>query len=489
MTLPGEEIRQSRIKKLQTLSSYHKEAYPARVSFPCIDIRMLRQGFNKRARTGRPVGVAGRIMARREHGRSLFINIVDGSGVFQLFCAQDRLGENEYRILRKIIDVGDFIAVSGKPFYTKRKEPTIDVSRWEMLAKSLRPLPEKWHGLSDVEERFRRRYLDVLMNDEARERFMMRSRIIKAIRLFFDTEGFLEVETPMLHPIAGGALARPFATHHNALDIDLYLRIAPELYLKELLIGGFARIYELGKSFRNEGIDHNHNPEFTTIEWYAAYWDREDIIACVERFFHRLTKSLKLRKIVFQQATITLPKKFLRLPFNEALKRYALILDYAKETRDSLALKARQFGIDSDMSAAKGKIADEIYKKVCRPKIQQPTFITDHPIDISPLAKKNPNDPTKVMRFQLVVGGLEIVNGFSELNDPLDQRARFEEQERLRTGGDSESHPVDESFIEALEYGMPPAAGAAIGIDRLVMLLTDTDNIKEVIFFPTLRPR
>jgi len=489
MTLPGEEIRQLRIKKLKALFSYNKEAYPARSSFSLLDIKKLQQEFYQRMRSGRSVGVAGRIMARREHGRSMFINIFDGSGEFQLFCAQDRLGVNAYKALRETIDIGDFIAVFGKPFYTKRKEPTINVSRWEMLAKSLRPLPEKWHGLVDVEERFRRRYLDVLMNKEVHERFVMRSRIMKAIRSFFDEEGFLEVETPMLHPIAGGALARPFATHHNALDSNLYLRIAPELYLKELLVGGFAKIYELGKSFRNEGIDHSHNPEFTTIEWYAAYWNREDMMKCVEHFFRRLMKSLKVRKIIFQKTAITFPKQFPRLPFDEALKRYALIVNYTKETRDSLVLKARQFGIDPDPSASKGKIADEIYRKVCRPKIQQPAFIIDHPLDISPLAKKHPDDPTKVLRFQLIVGGLEIVNGFSELNDPLDQRTRFEEQERLRAGGDSESHPTDESFIEALEYGMPPAAGAAIGIDRLTMLLTNTNNIKEVILFPTLRPR
>ena len=489
MPAPGEEIRQLRVKKLEALSRYNKAAYPARSSFVLMLIETLNQEFGKRMRARRQVGMAGRIMARREHGRSMFVNIFDGSGTFQLFFAQDRLGEDEYQKMREVIDIGDFIAVFGKPFYTKRKEPTLEVSRWEMLAKSLRPLPEKWHGLSDVEERFRRRYLDLLMNAEVCARFLMRSRIIKAVRSFFDGEEFIEVETPMLHPIAGGALARPFLTHHNALDIDLYLRIAPELYLKKLLIGGFSKVYEIGKDFRNEGIDPTHNPEFTEIEWYAAYWDCEDMMVSVERFFHYILKMLKLRKVVFQETTIVFPKKFSRLSFTEALKRYALIVDYDKETRDSLALKARQLGIDPDSSVSKGKIADEIYKKVCRPKIQQPTFITDHPIDISPLAKKNPDDPAKALRFQLIAGGLEIANGFSELNDPLDQRARFEEQERLLAGGDSESHPVDESFIEALEHGMPPAAGAGIGIDRLIMLLTNTNNIKEVIFFPTMRPR
>ncbi len=293
----------------------------------------------------------------------------------------------------------------------------------------------------------------------------------------------------MLHHIAGGALARPFLTHHNSLSTDLYLRIAPELYLKELLVGGFPKIYELGKSFRNEGIDHSHNPEFTTVEWYAAYWDREDAMVSVERLFRWILKALKLRRVVFQDTAITFPTKFFRLSFDEALRRYALVVDYDKETRDSLALKARQLGIDPGTAASKGNIADEIFKKVCRTKIQQPTFIIDHPLDISPLAKKNPDNPAKVLRFQLIIGGLEIANGFSELNDPLDQRARFKAQERLRTEGNSVPHPLDEDFLEALEYGMPPAAGVGIGIDRLVMLLTNTDNIKEVIFFPTLRPR
>src|SRR3989338_187733 len=489
MPAPSDEIRQFRIKKLETLAWHNKAAYPARASFPLIPIETLKQEFRKRIRTRRPTGIAGRIMARREHGRSMFVNIFDGWGIFQLFFAKDRLGEDEYNTMREAIDIGDFIAILGKPFYTKRKEPTIEVSCWEMLAKSLRPLPEKWHGLSDVEERFRRRYLDVLMNGETRARFLARARIIKAVRSFFDEDEFVEIETPMLHHIAGGALARPFLTHHNSLSTDLYLRIAPELYLKELLVGGFPKIYELGKSFRNEGIDHSHNPEFTTVEWYAAYWDREDAMVSVERLFRWILKALKLRRVVFQDTAITFPTKFFRLSFDEALRRYALVVDYNKEPRDSLALKARQLGIDPGTAASKGNIADEIFKKVCRTKIQQPTFIIDHPLDISPLAKKNPDNPAKVLRFQLIIGGLEIANGFSELNDPLDQRARFKAQERLRTEGNSVPHPLDEDFLEALEYGMTPAAGVGIGIDRLVMLLTNTDNIKEVIFFPTLRPR
>lgn len=293
----------------------------------------------------------------------------------------------------------------------------------------------------------------------------------------------------MLHPIAGGALARPFATHLNVLDIDLYLRIAPELYLKRLLVGGYERVYELGKSFRNEGIDHTHNPEFTTIEWYAAYWDEEGMMKSVEGCLAFVLKAvLKKSSIHFDGHDISFPKAFQRITFTDLLKRHALIVDYARETRDSLATRARQFGIDVSSYESKGKIADEIFKKVCRSHLTQPTFVMNHPLDISPLAKRAEH-PQEVRRFQLVVGGFELVNGFAELNDPEDQRARFEEQEGGRRKGDSELHQMDKDFVEALEYGMPPAAGCAISIDRLTMLLTDTTNIREVLFSPTMRPK
>lgn len=485
----GEEIRNIRIQKLEVLKKAGVDSYPENASFVIVSIASVVSRFSAAARTRRAVGIGGRVIARREHGKSAFFDIFDGSGKLQIFLAVNTMGAKAYQQCLENVDVGDFIAFWGKPFYTKRKEPTIEAAKWQMLTKSLRPLPEKWHGLSDVEERFRKRYLDILMNPEVRERFLLRSRLVSAIRSFFDQEGFLEVETPMLHSIAGGALARPFQTHHNALNQNFYLRIAPELYLKELLVGGIPKVYELGKNFRNEGIDHTHNPEFTTVEWYAAYWDRETMMQCIEQCFYALLKTFHLKKITHQEHIVVFPKSFVRLTFKEVLRRHALIVDYDRETRDSLVLHARRFGIEPKIHESKGKIADEIFKKVCRPKLIQPTFVMDHPLDISPLAKKNIEHPQTVLRFQLFIAGFELANGFAELNDPLDQRERFMEQEAMRKEGEFESHPIDESFVEALEYGMPPAAGAAIGIDRLVMLLTSTDNIKEVILFPTLRSK
>jgi lysyl-tRNA synthetase class 2 len=386
--------------------------------------------------------------------------------------------------------MGDFISAEGVLFETNRGEKTLEVTQWAMLGKSLLPLPEKWHGLQDVEERFRKRYLDLIMNEEVRERFRMRSAIITCIRKFHEKNGFLEVETPTFHAIPGGTLAKPFVTHHNALHVDLYLRIAPELYLKRLLVGGFERIYEIGKSFRNEGIDATHNPEFTMLECYAAYWDEEDMMAFVEDLFCSLVKEFfKGSKIEHDGKQIIFKKPFARITFKDLLARYALIPDYEAETRDSLAMRARQLGVEAPPHESKGKIADEIYKKICRPYLVQPTFLVHHPADISPLSKKWEDHPSEVRRFQLVANGLELTNAFAELNDPIDQRERFEEQEHGREGGDEEAHRFDEEFIEALEHGMPPAAGLGIGIDRLIMFLTNQKNIREVVLFPTMRPK
>lgn len=485
----GDAIRDVRIKKLEALRAKGIDPYPVGASFAIVRAADVLKKFKVLSKGKKHVGIAGRVMAKRQHGGSMFLDIKDGSGKLQAFLGKDKLPEGVFDFIVETLDVGDICAVEGKPFYTKREEPTIEVAQWEMLSKSLRPLPEKWHGLSDVEERFRRRYVDLVMNDDVRERFLARSRIIQSIRAFFDKEGFFEVETPMLHPIPGGALAKPFMTHHNALDSDLYLRIAPELYLKRLLVGGIDRVYEIGKSFRNEGIDPRHNPEFTTIEWYAAYWDEEVMMKCVEKYFSSLPKVLGKKTISYNGADISFDTPFPRVTFRELLRKYAGIVDYEKESRDNLVLRARQLGIDPEPHEPKGKIADEIYKKVCRPKMIQPIFLTNHPLDISPLAKKYIDRPNEVRRFQLIVGGLEVVNAFAELNDPIDQKERFMGQETMRVAGELESHPLDEDFIEALEYAMPPAAGAAIGIDRLVMLLTDTESIKEVILFPTLKPR
>ena len=482
-----DEIRNERIKKRAILVEKGIDPYPSKTERTHTITDVVKK-FSAATRLKKGVAVAGRVMAKREHGGSMFLDLRDGTGSIQIFFKEDMLGES-YALASDTLDIGDFIEVSGKPFQTNRGEKTIEAGSWRMLAKSLRPLPEKWHGLQDVEERFRKRYLDLLMNEDVRKRFLLRSLVVRSIRNFFDGENFLEVETPFLHPIAGGALAKPFITHHHALDQDLYLRIAPELYLKRLLVGGFDRVYELGKSFRNEGIDMSHNPEFTSIEWYAAYWDENQMMECVERGMRSVLGGVGLEgEVFFDGKQIIFDNNFIRIEFKDVLKRYALIADYDRETQGSLSTRARQLGIDASPHASKGKIADEIYKKVCRPYLIQPTFITHHPLDISPLAKQS-EKPDEVRRFQLIVGGLEIVNAFAELNDPLDQKIRLQEQVKMKERGEEESHPLDEDFVEALEYGMPPASGAAIGIDRLVMLLTDTKNIKEVILFPTMRSK
>lgn len=482
-----DDIRRERLKKLERYEAAGGDAYPATVrrSFFIGDAV---EKFAVLVKSKKRISVAGRLRAWREHGGATFGDLQDGSGSIQIYFSRDELGR-EYDLALEIVDIGDFLEASGTPFKTKRGEPTLKVREWRIISKALLPLPEKWHGLKDVEERFRKRYLDLLMNPAVRERFFLRSRIVTAIREFFDREDFVEVETPMLQSIPGGALAKPFKTRHNALSIDLYLRIAPELYLKELLVGGMEKVYELGKSFRNEGIDATHNPEFTTIEWYAAYWDEEEMMAFTERCFAALLKSLRVRKFSFDGKAITFPKKFPRIAFTDILKRHALIVDYERETRDSIAQRARQFGIEAGPHESKGKIADEIYKKICRPHLVNPTFVIHHPVEISPLAKRTSESASIVRRLQLIIGGLEVVNAYAELNDPRDQLSRFEEQAKARAGGEEETHPVDRDFVEALEYGMPPAAGAAIGIDRLVMLLTDTKNIREVVLFPTLKPR
>jgi len=484
-----DEIRNVRIKKLKKLRESGIDPFPSDTE-ASKSVKELILSFGASKKQKRDQIVAGRIMAIREHGGSLFFDLYDGTGSMQMYLKKDDVGDESYSLFKETIDVGDFCEVRGSPFVTKKKEKSLLVSSWRILAKSLRPLPEKWHGLQDVEERFRKRYLDLLMNKEVRERFKVRSEIIKFIRKYLDKEGFIEVETPILQNIAGGALARPFVTHHNALDIDLYLRIAPEIYLKKLLIGGFPKVYEIGRSFRNEGIDATHNPEFTTIEVYEAYADASTHREFIEAFLRSLVKAVfKKSAISYQGDIISFTKKFNTVSFIEVLKRHASIPDYEGMSTEDLLLRAKQFGIEVEHNASKDKVADEIFKKICRPKFIQPTFVIHHPVGISPLAKKLSRNADYVDRYQLIVGGLEIANGFSELNDSIEQRSRFEEQQRRREQGDEEATQLDEEFIEALEYGMPPAAGLGIGIDRLVMLLTDTKNIREVVFFPTMRPK
>lgn len=483
-----DNIREERIKKLARLKEAGIEPFPIHVSRD-FEISQAIRDFSKLCRRKKPLYLAGRILAIRSHGAAIFCDFSDGTNTFQALLRKNILGDELFALFNDTVDTGDFIELKGKLFLTKKKEKTIEVSAWRMLAKSLRPLPEKWHGLSDVEERFRKRYLDVLMNEGIKNRFILRSQMISEIRNFLDENNYLEVETPILHPLAGGANAEPFLTHHNALDIDLYLRIAPELYLKRLLIGGFSKIYEIGRLFRNEGIDATHNPEFTELELYEAYQDSAGLRDFIELLIKKIIKKfLSKRTIEYDGHKIEFSRKFNVIAFYDILARHALVMNLESISQDELTLKAKQFGIDVGQNESKWKIADHIFKKICRPKIIQPTFIINYPLESSPLAKQVPKK-SLLDRFQLIVGGLEIAHGFSELNDPIEQAVRFAVQEKMTAKGDKEANPADADFIEAMEYGMPPAAGVGIGIDRLAMLLTDTHNIKEIILFPTMRPK
>jgi len=490
-----EEIRIERLKKLELLKEKGMNPYPIATK-RTMSVGDALASFTELSQAEKKLTLAGRVMAIRGQGALIFFNIQDGESSIQGFLKKDEVKDDLLALFQDAVDLGDFIEVTGTLFVTKREEKTILVKGWNMLAKSLRPLPDKWHGLQDVEERFRKRYLDLLMSAEVRERFMLRSRIITEIRTFLNDADYMEVETPLLQSLAGGALAEPFNTHHNALDIDLCLRIAPELYLKKLLVGGYPRVYELGRNFRNEGIDATHNPEFTMLEFYAAYETAETQMAFVEKMLKaivkRVIKGTKVLAGLPAQAgddTIDFSKKFTVVSFLDLFKRYASIESPETMSRDDWKLAAERFGVRVENHDSVEKIMDNVYKKACRPKIVQPTFIIDYPAGFSPFAKKQEVNPSLIDRFQLVVGGIEMVNAFSELNDPLDQRARYEEQDKKKKGGEGDVSPSDEDYLEAIEHGLPPAGGVGIGIDRVVMLLTNTRNIREVVLFPTMRPK
>ncbi len=433
------------------------------------------------------VKVAGRIMAKRGHGKASFCHIQDASGLIQAYVKVDNVGEEAYSNFEKY-DIGDFIGVEGKVFKTQRGEISISAVNITLLSKSLRPLPEKWHGLKDVELRYRQRYVDLIVNPDVKEVFTKRSKIIKSIRKLLDEKGFLEVETPMMHPIAGGASAKPFITHHNALDMDLYLRIAPELYLKRLLVGGFDKVYEINRSFRNEGISTRHNPEFTMIELYQAYADYEDMMDLTEQIFANAAQEvLGTTVITYQGETIDLSPAWTRITMLDAIKKYTEV-DFSQiDSNEEARAKAKELGLSVDPKAKKGNIINEVFENFVEPKLIQPTFITDYPKEISPLAKQKADDPQYTDRFELFIFAREMANAFSELNDPIDQKERFMNQVEQRESGDDEAHMMDEDYINALEYGMPPAGGLGIGVDRLVMLLTDSASIRDVILFPHMR--
>lgn len=484
-----EEIRNERINKLNILKDAGVNPYPIEANKD-YSIAEVIDDFSKLSKKKKPFFMAGRIMTVRGHGGSTFFDFLDDGVKMQAYLKKDEIGDDLYGLFIDTVDIGDFVELKGTLFKTKKNEKTLKVSGWKMLSKSVRPLPDKWHGLSDVEERFRKRYLDLLMSLDVRNRFIVRSKIISEIRNLLNKEGYLEVETPILQPLAGGATAEPFITHHNALDIDLYLRIAPELYLKKLLVGGFSKVYEIGRNFRNEGISPTHNPEFTMLEFYEAYSSAEAQRAFIEKMFRALVKNIfKKSSILYGGSTIDFSKKFSVISYFDLLKKYTLIVNPSSMSLSDVALKAKQFGITVENHEAKEKIIDNIYKKICRPKLIQPTFIIDYPAEFSPFAKKKIDDPLFIDRFQLVVGGIEMVNAFSELNDPFDQKERFLEQDRKRKEGEAEVSPSDEGYLEAMEYGMPPSGGVGVGIDRLVMLFSDVQNIKEVILFPTMKPK
>lgn len=495
------EIKKARLLKLEESKKIGVNLYPekskrtARVSDLVID-------FAKWEKSAKIVSICGRVMALRGHGAIFFGDIQDESGKIQFFFAKNRMAD--FSFFEKNLDIGDFLEVSGKVFKTKAGEKTIEVKKARIIAKSLLPLPEKWHGLQDIEERFRKRYLDLLINPESRLKFEIRFSLIREIRNFLDDNGFLEVETPILQPIPGGATARPFKTHLNALDMDLYLRVAPELYLKRLLIGGFEKIYEIGRCFRNEGMDASHNPDFTMLEFYWAYQNYENLMKFTEKIFQYLIRkikpvafkiqNLKIKnqngnskfKIIYQGNLLNFKPPYPRIKFVKLLKDRAGI-DWEKSDYHSLLEVAKSLKLETKDLKTKAEAADEIFKKIIRPKIIQPTFIINHPEELSPLAKQNEKNPGMVSRFQLVVAGMEIINAFSELNDPLEQARRFKEQEKARAVGSAEAQRYDADFIEAMEYGMPPAAGLGMGIDRLALLFTDSHNVREVILFPTMR--
>jgi lysyl-tRNA synthetase class 2 len=424
----------------------------------------------------------------RHHGKTCFAHLMDHTGRLQLYARADQLGE-DYPLFTEL-DLGDFIGVTGEMMRTRTGELTLAVQAFTFLAKSLRPLPEKWHGLKDVETRYRQRYVDLVVNPDSRRIFLLRSRIIQSIRAFRDARGFVEVETPMMQPIPGGAIARPFKTHHNALDMDLYLRIAPELYLKRLVVGGFERVYEISRVFRNEGVSTRHNPEFTILEFYQAYADYTDLMALTEALFAELAQSLLgTLTLTWGEHTVDLTPPWRRLPFFEALSQGLDVTVTPETDVATLARAATARGLTGvDGQGPADKIWKDVFDELIEPMLVQPTFVTDFPIELSPLAKRKRGAPHLVDRFEGYIGCRELVNAYSELNDPIDQLGRFREQAALAARGDDEAHWLDEDYVRALEYGMPPTAGEGIGIDRLVMLFADQPSIREVILFPHLRP-
>lgn len=483
-----DQIRKNRLEKVEKLQHLGFNPYPASVKRSHVIDRALAD-FSKLSREEKEVSLTGRILSVRQHGGSAFLDIQDGTGRIQIFVRRDTLGPKLYEFFEEYIDLGDFIQVTGVLFKTKAGEKTLKAYDLEIAAKSLFPPPSEWYGLKDPEARYRQRYLDILLNPETRRTFEIRSQVVTEIRSFLDKKGFLEVETPILQPQYGGAKAKPFKTHLNALDLDLFLRISPELYLKRLLIAGFDKVYELARNFRNEGIDRSHNPEFTMLEFYWAYADYKDLMKLCEEMFGSLIKSIH-GKLSFEYdgRKIDFKAPWPRVDFQQLIHEETGI-DLSEVNEKTLAKKAQELAVEVPKGVTKAEIADLIYKKYCRPKIWEPTFIIHHPVGSFPLAKESSKVPNCTENLQLVVAGWELVNAFSEQNNPVRQREVFEAQEKIFEAGFEEAQRMDEDFLTALEYGLPPAAGLGLGIDRLVALIANAHSLREVILFPITRPK
>lgn len=484
--LSSSQEHELRLEKVTRMRQQGLEPWPAvkMVNATCIEVLTE---FDE-TKESREYEIAGRVVALREHGKTAFAQLQDRSGRVQVYIRQDVIGEDNFKNFKTFIDIGDTLWVRGKSFKTHTGEVTVRVEELVLQSKCLHPLPEKFHGIADIEIKYRQRYLDLISDLESRTRFMNRFKIIKLMRDFFSKQDFLEVETPMLHPIPGGAAARPFVTKHNALNTDLYLRIAPELYLKRLVIGGFERVFEINRNFRNEGVSTRHNPEFTMVEFYIAYKDYHYLMNFIETMFMEIAKEINgSSKVQFGSHEIDFTAPFRRLSMKNAVKEYGKLSDEdlsdknIDETMNRLHVKCET------KDASWGQKLNVLFEEVAESHLIQPTFIIDFPIEISPLAKRDPQNPNIATRFELYIGAMEICNGFNELNDPIDQAARFKEQAEARTSGDDEAHYYDEDFVLALEHGLPPTAGAGIGVDRLVMLMTNTTAIKDVILFPALK--
>ncbi|HUP64520.1 MAG TPA: lysine--tRNA ligase [Thermoanaerobaculia bacterium] len=509
------ELIRVRREKLDQIVKAGFDAWPTRadssITIAAIVERFSSSSAEALEAAATPVAIAGRIMTIRDHGKTAFLDLAEGRARIQVYLRRDEVAPNEWELYRNL-DVGDWVSVAGVVFRTKKGELSVKASRLGFLAKALRPLPEKWHGLTDVERRYRQRYLDLIVNDEVKEIFETRAKIVRYIRNWFDSRGFIEVETPMMQSIAGGAAARPFVTHHNALDIDLFLRVAPELYLKRLIVGGLQRVYEINRNFRNEGISMQHNPEFTMLEFYQAYADYRDLMDLTEELLSGLVSDVKgTSELTWREQQISFARPFARFTMKEAIVHFGakagITIDPSElEQRPTLLELVRKHGeprhVHADgtegppsegaaplESMNYGKLLAELFETLSEKHLVHPTFITDFPVEVSPLSKQRRDDPQWVERFELYVGGMEIANAFSELNDPDEQARRFQQQIDERDRGDDEAHQMDEDYVRALEYGLPPTGGEGIGIDRLTMMLTGSPSIRDVILFPLMRPR